>query len=96
MAAARPRPSTVTFVDADGVNWTVRAQRRRSAVLGFDGSTQTISWEFVLIFTSEFGEMRRGVDPVSENWMTEVPLDELKIRCARALRIGRGPGFVES
>jgi hypothetical protein len=61
-----PKPAMVT--DADGVAWTVRAEKRRQAILSFDRSDHRVDAPVYLVFTSELGQRRRSRDPVEEDW----------------------------
>ena len=93
MLAKKRRRLEIAFTDAEGVGWVVRAQWRRTAVLGLDGSCQSVAREMVLFFTSELGEMRRSRASVTEEW-ARMSEEELKAEWAHAYRIGRGPGMV--
>ncbi len=93
MPNRKDQRTTRQFVDPSGVTWTVRAERRRNAVLSLDGGEPSIAWSLVLVFTSELGDVRRGVDPVTEQWVEMSPA-ELSAYFARTQRVGHGPGSV--
>ena len=52
----------------DGVVWSVRAERRREAILSIDRSNHNVEARLYLVFTSELGQRKRSREPVGDDW----------------------------
>ena len=52
----------------DGVVWSVRAEKRRQAILSIDRSYHSVDARLYLVFTSELGQRKRSREPVGEDW----------------------------
>lgn len=58
----------VMLTDGDGVVWSVRAEKRRQAILSIDRSDHRVEARIYLVFTSELGQRRRSRESVGDAW----------------------------